>query len=113
MMNSSINEQLQRKLKFGLQMPGERGLCRLGSLWHQGLAGGFLWGCEHSAGTYKPFLPSFPDAAQTGQGIEPEPPVEENLPVEIEPEEMPDPAVIIDVESQENASDCFPDPADD
>ncbi|KAM9628694.1 uncharacterized protein ACIBXB_017880 isoform 2-T2 [Morphnus guianensis] len=57
--------------------------------------------------------PSKPDAAQTGQGIEPEPPVEENLPVEIEPEEMPDPAVIIDVESQENASDCFPDPTDD
>uniref|UniRef100_A0A8B9Z949 Ig-like domain-containing protein n=1 Tax=Buteo japonicus TaxID=224669 RepID=A0A8B9Z949_9AVES len=57
--------------------------------------------------------PSKPDAAQTGQGIEPEPPVEENLPVEIEPEEMPDPAVIIDVESQEKASDCFPDPTDD
>lgn len=39
--------------------------------------------------------------------------MEENLPVEIEPEEMPDPAVIIDVESQENASDCLPDPTDD
>jgi len=39
--------------------------------------------------------------------------VEENLPVEIEPEEMPDPEVIVDVESQENAADCFPDPTDD
>lgn len=63
--------------------------------------------------TYKQFLPSFPDAAQTGQGIEPQPLVEENLPVEIEPEEMPDPEVIVEVESQENASDCFLDPTDD
>ncbi|XP_074713514.1 uncharacterized protein LOC141938541 [Strix uralensis] len=54
--------------------------------------------------------PSKPDAAQTGQGIEPQPPMEENLPVEIEPEEMRDPEVIVDVESQENASDCFPGP---
>ncbi|KFQ31000.1 PREDICTED: uncharacterized protein LOC103774251 [Merops nubicus] len=56
--------------------------------------------------------PSKPDTAQTGQEIEPQPPMEENLPVEIEPEEMPDPEVIVDVESQENASDCFPDPTD-
>ncbi|PKU41127.1 t-cell surface antigen cd2-like isoform x1 [Limosa lapponica baueri] len=57
--------------------------------------------------------PPKPDAARTGQGVEPQPLVEENLPVEIEPEEMPDPEVIIDVENQENASDCFPDPVDD
>ncbi|KFV46649.1 hypothetical protein N341_04826 [Tyto alba] len=57
--------------------------------------------------------PSKPDAAQTGQGTEPPPPMEENLPVEIEPEEMPDPEVTVDVESQKNASDCFPDPIDD
>ncbi|KAM6417090.1 uncharacterized protein J5M81_002680 [Pluvialis apricaria] len=57
--------------------------------------------------------PPKPDAAQTGQGVEPQPLVEENLPVETEPEELPDPEVIVDVESQENASDCFPDPTDD
>ncbi|KAF1491318.1 hypothetical protein FQV08_0014383, partial [Pygoscelis antarcticus] len=57
--------------------------------------------------------PPKPDAARTAQGIEPQLLVEENLPVEIEPEEMPDPEVIVDVESQENASDCFPDPTDD
>uniref|UniRef100_A0A8C8ABE6 Ig-like domain-containing protein n=1 Tax=Otus sunia TaxID=257818 RepID=A0A8C8ABE6_9STRI len=57
--------------------------------------------------------PSKPDAAQTGQGTEPLPAMEENLPVEIEPEEMPDPEVIVDVESQENASDGFPGPTDD
>ncbi|XP_056183689.1 uncharacterized protein LOC130144286 isoform X1 [Falco biarmicus] len=57
--------------------------------------------------------PPKPDAARTGQAVEPQPPVEENLPVGTEPEEMPDPEVIVDVESQENASDCFPDPADD
>ncbi|KFQ99697.1 hypothetical protein Y956_12388 [Nipponia nippon] len=57
--------------------------------------------------------PPKPDAAQTGQGVEPQPLVEENLPVEMEPEEMPDPEVIVDVESQENASDCFLDPVDD
>ncbi|XP_074784705.1 uncharacterized protein LOC141971323 [Athene noctua] len=57
--------------------------------------------------------PSKPDAAQTGQGIETLPPVEENLPVEIKPEEMPDPEVIVDVESQENASDSFLGPTDD
>lgn len=39
--------------------------------------------------------------------------MEENIPAEQEPEEMPDPEVIVDVESQENASDCFPDPSDD
>ncbi|KFP82796.1 PREDICTED: uncharacterized protein LOC104280677 [Apaloderma vittatum] len=54
-----------------------------------------------------------PDAAQTGHGIEPQSAVEENVPMEIEPEEVPDPEVIVDVESQENASDCFPDPTDD
>ncbi|XP_064921442.1 uncharacterized protein LOC102087116 isoform X2 [Columba livia] len=59
------------------------------------------------------FIPVPSDAAQTGQGIEPQPLVEENLPVEIEPEEMPDPEVIVEVESQENASDCFLDPTDD
>ncbi|KFQ84728.1 hypothetical protein N337_03871 [Phoenicopterus ruber ruber] len=57
--------------------------------------------------------PPKPDAAQTGEGVEPQPLVEENLPVEIKPEELPDPEVIVDVESQENASDCFPDPIDD
>ncbi|KFQ57321.1 PREDICTED: uncharacterized protein LOC104412222 [Nestor notabilis] len=57
--------------------------------------------------------PPKPDAAQTGQDVEPQPLVEENLAVEIEAEEMPDPEVIVDVESQENPSDCFPDPADD
>ncbi|KAM7128054.1 uncharacterized protein J5F26_002572 isoform 2-T2 [Ciconia maguari] len=58
------------------------------------------------------FIPVPSDTAQTGQGVEPQPLVEENLPVEIEPEEMPDPEVVVDVESQENASDCFPGPAD-
>lgn len=72
-----------------------------------------MCGGEHSTGIYKPFLPSFPDAAQIGQDIEPQPPVEENIPAEQEPKEMPDPEVIVDVESQENASDCFPDPSDD
>ncbi|KFW90797.1 uncharacterized protein LOC104044466 [Phalacrocorax carbo] len=57
--------------------------------------------------------PPKPDAAQTGQGVEPTPLVEENLPMAIEAEEMPGPEVIVDVESQENASDCFPDPTDD
>ncbi|KFO10622.1 hypothetical protein N312_11740 [Balearica regulorum gibbericeps] len=57
--------------------------------------------------------PPKPDTACTGQGIESQPPVEENLPVEVGAEEMPDPEVIVDVESQENASDCFPDPTDD
>ncbi|XP_014802643.1 PREDICTED: uncharacterized protein LOC106891003 isoform X2 [Calidris pugnax] len=57
--------------------------------------------------------PPKPDAARTGQGVEPQPLVEENLPVEINPEELPDPEVIVDVENQENASDCFPDPTDD
>uniref|UniRef100_A0A8B9P295 Ig-like domain-containing protein n=1 Tax=Apteryx owenii TaxID=8824 RepID=A0A8B9P295_APTOW len=56
--------------------------------------------------------PLKPDAVQTGQGLEPQPLVEENFLVEAEPEEMPDPEVIVDVESQGNASDCFPDPAD-
>ncbi|XP_010222855.1 PREDICTED: uncharacterized protein LOC104577111 [Tinamus guttatus] len=56
--------------------------------------------------------PLKPDAAQTSQSLEPQPLVEENFPVETEPEEMPDPAVIVDVESQGNASDCFPDPTD-
>ncbi|XP_064008207.1 uncharacterized protein LOC135179958 [Pogoniulus pusillus] len=56
--------------------------------------------------------PSKPDTAQTGQGTEPQAFVEENLPVGTEPEEIPDPEVIVDVESQENASDCFPDPSD-
>ncbi|XP_009681008.2 uncharacterized protein [Struthio camelus] len=53
-----------------------------------------------------------PDAAQTGQDLEPQPLMEENLLVEAEPEEMPDPEVIVDVENQGNASDCFPDPTD-
>ncbi|XP_057245940.1 uncharacterized protein LOC130588928 [Malurus melanocephalus] len=53
--------------------------------------------------------PPKPDAAQTAQGAEPQP--EENLPVQMEAEEMPE--VIVDVESQEDASDCFPDPTDD
>ncbi|KAM6438860.1 uncharacterized protein O9250_015285 [Rhynochetos jubatus] len=57
--------------------------------------------------------PPKPDAARTGQGVEPQPLVEENLPVEIEPEELPDPEVIVDVESQENASDHVLDPTDD
>ncbi|XP_030327593.1 uncharacterized protein LOC115601557 [Strigops habroptila] len=57
--------------------------------------------------------PPKPDAAQTGQDVEPQPPAEENLAVEIEAEKMPDPKVIVDVESQENPSDCFPGPADD
>ncbi|KAM4683539.1 uncharacterized protein AAGF69_000326 [Amazona ochrocephala] len=57
--------------------------------------------------------PPKPDAAQTDQDIEPQPLVEENLAVEMEAEEMPDPEVIVDVENQENPSDCFPDPADD
>uniref|UniRef100_A0A8B9IXX5 Ig-like domain-containing protein n=1 Tax=Amazona collaria TaxID=241587 RepID=A0A8B9IXX5_9PSIT len=57
--------------------------------------------------------PPKPDAAQTDQGVEPQPLVEENLAVEMEAEEMPDPEVIVDVENQENPSDCFPDPADD
>ncbi|XP_071612542.1 uncharacterized protein [Heliangelus exortis] len=57
--------------------------------------------------------PPKPDAARTGQGAEPQPLAEENIPVEIEPEGMPDQGVIVNVESQENASDCFPDPADD
>lgn len=67
---------------------------------------------SHSVGTYKPFLP-FSDAAQTGQGVEPQPVAEENLPVQIEAEEMPDAEVLADMESQEDASDCFPDPTDD
>ncbi|KAJ7413647.1 hypothetical protein WISP_89250 [Willisornis vidua] len=57
--------------------------------------------------------PPKPDAAQTGQGIEPQALVEENLPVQIEAEEIPDPEVIVDAESHEDASDCFPDPTDD
>ncbi|KFP25563.1 hypothetical protein N325_02306 [Colius striatus] len=57
--------------------------------------------------------PPKPDAARSGQGLEPQLLVEENLPVETEPEEIPDPEVIVDVESQENASDSFPDPTDD
>ncbi|XP_009490981.2 uncharacterized protein LOC104038369 [Pelecanus crispus] len=56
--------------------------------------------------------PPKPDTARTGQGVEPQPWVEENLPVEIQPEEMPDPEVIVDVQSQENVSDCFLDPSD-
>ncbi|XP_009071339.1 PREDICTED: uncharacterized protein LOC103800708 [Acanthisitta chloris] len=54
-----------------------------------------------------------PDAAQAGQGVEPQPLPQENLPGPMEPAEMPDPEVIVDVESQEDASDCFPDPTDD
>lgn len=57
--------------------------------------------------------PPKPDAAQIGQGVEPQPPSEENLPVQIEAEEMPAPEVLVDMESQEDASDCFPDPTDD
>ncbi|XP_071419970.1 uncharacterized protein [Pithys albifrons albifrons] len=57
--------------------------------------------------------PPKPDAAQTGQGIEPQALVEENLAVQIEAEEIPDPEVIVDAESHEDASDCFPDPTDD
>uniref|UniRef100_A0A8B9TLS4 Ig-like domain-containing protein n=1 Tax=Anas platyrhynchos TaxID=8839 RepID=A0A8B9TLS4_ANAPL len=52
-------------------------------------------------------------AAQIGPGIEPLPLVEENLPVVVEPEEMPEQEMIGYVESQEHASDCFPDPTDD
>ncbi|XP_021257923.1 uncharacterized protein LOC110401300 isoform X2 [Numida meleagris] len=52
------------------------------------------------------------DAARTDSGIEPQPVVEENLPEAAEPGEMPDPEMIADVESQENASNCFPDPVD-
>lgn len=57
--------------------------------------------------------PPKPDAAQTGQGVEPQPLAEENLPVQVEAEELPDPEVIVDMESQEDPSDCFPDPTDD
>ncbi|KAM9277726.1 uncharacterized protein FYN16_001667 [Cariama cristata] len=57
--------------------------------------------------------PPKPDTTRTDQSVEPQPLVEENLSVGREPEEMPDPEVIVDVESQENASDCFPDPTDD
>uniref|UniRef100_A0A8C6J7B9 Ig-like domain-containing protein n=1 Tax=Melopsittacus undulatus TaxID=13146 RepID=A0A8C6J7B9_MELUD len=57
--------------------------------------------------------PPKPDAAQTDQDVEPQPPVEENLAVEMEAEQMPDPEVIVDMESQENPSDCFLDPSDD
>uniref|UniRef100_A0A8B9ULH0 Ig-like domain-containing protein n=1 Tax=Anas zonorhyncha TaxID=75864 RepID=A0A8B9ULH0_9AVES len=57
--------------------------------------------------------PPVPDAAQIGPGIEPLPLVEENLPVVVEPEEMPEQEMIGYVESQEHASDCFPDPTDD
>lgn len=67
---------------------------------------------SQSVGTCKQFLP-FPDAAQIGQGVEPQPLVEENVPVQAEAEEMPDPEVIVDMESQGDASDCFPDPTDD
>lgn len=61
----------------------------------------------------KLFPPSFPDTAQIGPGTEPPPLVEENLPVVVEPEEMPEQEMIGYVESQEHASDCFPDPTDD
>ncbi|KAM6290416.1 uncharacterized protein LJ264_013921 [Porphyrio hochstetteri] len=57
--------------------------------------------------------PPKPGGSNTAQAVESQPSVEENLPVEVEPEEMPDPGVIVAVESQENASDCFPDPSDD
>ncbi|XP_072201016.1 uncharacterized protein [Excalfactoria chinensis] len=56
--------------------------------------------------------PSVPDTARTDSGIEPQPMVEENFPVAAEPGEMADPEMIADVESQENASNCFPDPTD-
>ncbi|OXB59866.1 hypothetical protein ASZ78_009322 [Callipepla squamata] len=56
--------------------------------------------------------PPTPDAARIDSGIEPQPVVEENLRVPVEPGEMPDPEMIADVESQENASNCFPDPID-
>ncbi|XP_058656379.1 uncharacterized protein LOC131554801 [Ammospiza caudacuta] len=61
----------------------------------------------------RPAKPPFPDAAQIGQGVEPQPVAEENLPVQIEAEEMPDAEVLVDMDGQEDASDCFPDPADD
>ncbi|RMC01696.1 hypothetical protein DUI87_21710 [Hirundo rustica rustica] len=57
--------------------------------------------------------PAKPDAAQVGQGVEPQPPAEENVAVQLEAEEMPDAEAIVDMESQEDASDCFPDPTDD
>ncbi|XP_032063424.1 uncharacterized protein LOC116501900 [Aythya fuligula] len=57
--------------------------------------------------------PPVPDAAQIGPGTEPLPLVEENFPVVVEPEEMPEQEMIGYVESQEHASDCFPDPTDD
>uniref|UniRef100_A0A8V5GQE4 Uncharacterized protein n=1 Tax=Melopsittacus undulatus TaxID=13146 RepID=A0A8V5GQE4_MELUD len=47
--------------------------------------------------------PPKPDAAQTDQDVEPQPPVEENLAVEMD----------VDMESQENPQDCFLDPSDD
>ncbi|NP_990513.2 B6.1 precursor [Gallus gallus] len=56
--------------------------------------------------------PPMPDAARPDSGIVPQPMVEENFPVAVEPGEMPDPEMIADVESQENASNCFPDPID-
>ncbi|XP_023800662.1 uncharacterized protein LOC111941715 [Cyanistes caeruleus] len=57
--------------------------------------------------------PPKPDAAQVAQGLEPQPLAEENVPGQVEAEEMPDPEVIVDMESQGDASDCFPDPTDD
>nr|XP_041569518.1 uncharacterized protein LOC100222365 isoform X2 [Taeniopygia guttata] len=59
------------------------------------------------------FIPVPSDAAQIGQGVEPQPLAGENLPVQIEAEEMPEAEVLVDMESQEDASDCFPDPTDD
>ncbi|XP_048786156.1 uncharacterized protein LOC125686336 isoform X1 [Lagopus muta] len=56
--------------------------------------------------------PPMPDAARIDSGTEPQPMVEENFPVAAEPGEMPDQEMIADVESQENASNCFPDPID-
>lgn len=67
---------------------------------------------ECCAYVYESLLPSFPDAARPDSGIVPQPMVEENFPVAVEPGEMPDPEMIADVESQENASNCFPDPID-
>lgn len=61
---------------------------------------------------YEPLLLSFPDAARIDSGTEPQPMVEENFPVAAEPGEMPDQEMIAVVESQENASNCFPDPID-
>lgn len=84
-----------------------------GGSWQQwGLRENLFCRDDCSAHMYEPLLHSFPDAARTDSGTEPQPMVEKNFPVAVEPGEMPDPEMIADVESQENASNCFPDPID-